>query len=142
MEPERIRYVQRVAGVSGKKGVSSMAFSNRVIDGDYLDAKVVRRSGKLILQDARNDDLVLDITTVAQYKRFATRQEYKGYNLNGKSLIGGMILGPVGALFGLEREAVHIHQVALQFQDGKKSLLELNDDTYSELLDELKKMNL
>ena len=119
-----------------------MAFSNRVIDGDYLDAKVVRRSGKVILQDARNDDLVLDITTVSQYKRIATRQAYKGYNLNGKSFIGAMVLGPIGALFGLEREAVNIHNVALQYQDGKKSLLELNDDTYSELLDELKKINL
>ena len=124
------------------EGVSGMAFSNRVIDGDYLDAKVVRRSGKVILQDARNDDLVLDITTVSQYKRIATRQEYKGYNLNGKSFIGAMVLGPIGALFGLEREAVNIHNVALQYQDGKKSLLELDDDTYSELLDELKKMNL
>ena len=115
-----------------------MGSMNTVIDGDYLDSKIRKRSGTVVLKDNWGSQLELDHTSVDAYQRVDTREENKGYKLNNKSFFGGMFLGPLGLLLGMEKESVRIHKVAVKFKDGKKSLLELDDELYTKLLDQVR----
>jgi threonine dehydrogenase-like Zn-dependent dehydrogenase len=52
----------------------------------------------------------------------------------GRGLVGGFILGPVGLLAGLSAKSKGTHVVAIQFKDGKKSLIEMDEKIYKALL--------
>jgi len=45
-------------------------------------------------------------------------------------LVGGFLLGPVGLLAGLSAKNKRTHSVAVQFKDGRKSLIEMDDKIY------------
>ncbi|AOM82216.1 hypothetical protein [Salisediminibacterium beveridgei] len=115
-----------------------MGSFNRVIDGDYLDSKIGKRSGTVVLKDRWDGQFTLDHHSVEAYQRVDTREEKKGYKMSNKSFLGGLFLGPFGALLGLEKETVRIHKVAVKFKDGKKSLLELDDELYTKLLEQIR----
>lgn len=52
-----------------------------------------------------------------------------------RGLVGGALLGPVGMLAGgLSAKNKGTYQVAVEFKDGKRSLLELDDLTYKTLI--------
>ena len=52
-----------------------------------------------------------------------------------RGLVGGALLGPVGMLAGgLSAKNKGIYQVAIQFKDGKRSLLEIDDKTYKAIV--------
>ena len=55
----------------------------------------------------------------------------------GRGLVGGLLLGSVGLLAGLSAKNKGIHTLAIQFKDGKKSLVEMDDKIYKELLKKL-----
>ena len=53
----------------------------------------------------------------------------------GRGLIGGALLGPVGMLAGgLSAKSKGIYTVAIQFKDGTKSLIEVNDKLYKAIV--------
>lgn len=54
-----------------------------------------------------------------------------------RGIVGGALLGPVGLLAGLSAKNKGIYQIAIQFKDGKKSLLEVDDKIYKQLIKDL-----
>lgn len=54
-----------------------------------------------------------------------------------RGIVDGALLGPVGLLTGLSVKNKGIYQMAVQFRDGKKSLLEVDDKFYKDLMKEL-----
>lgn len=59
-----------------------MGSINTVIDGDYLDSKIGKRSGTVVLKDKWGGQLELGDTSVDAYQRVDTREEKKGYTMN------------------------------------------------------------
>jgi len=56
----------------------------------------------------------------------------------GRGLVGGVLLGPVGMLGGaISAKNKGKYQIAIQFKDGKKSLLEVDDAIYKQLIRDL-----
>ena len=52
-----------------------------------------------------------------------------------RGLVGGALLGPVGLLAGgLSAKNKGIYQVAVQFKDGSRSLIEIDDKIYKALI--------
>ena len=52
-----------------------------------------------------------------------------------RGLVGGALLGPVGMLAGgITAKSKGIYQVAVQFKDGKRRLLEVNDKFYKAII--------
>lgn len=48
--------------------------------------------------------------------------------------MGGFLLGPVGLLDGLSAKNKGVHIIAVQFKDGKKSLIEIDEKLYKAFL--------
>lgn len=52
-----------------------------------------------------------------------------------RGLVGGALLEPVGMLAGaMSAKNKGIYQIAIQFKDGKKSLIEVDDKIYKALV--------
>lgn len=111
-----------------------MGGTNKVIDGDYKYITVKVRNGAATIIDKWDGKRVMDHQSVEQYKLLGKRNVNKGYTLNGKSIWGGIFLGPLGFLLGFQKEEIDIHRVAVKFNDGKKSLMELDDKAYTALM--------
>ena len=115
-----------------------MVTKNKVIDGDFLDMKVQKRDGKVVIRVLHEDDRILDHSNLQHYGLVSTESFEKGYNLNSKGAWAGILLGPLGLLFGLEKKSHEINQVAVKFKDGKESLLALDHKIYTYLMSQLK----
>ena len=64
-------------------------------------------------------------------------EEHKKSATSGiaRGLIGGALLGGVGAIAGaMSARTKGTYQVAIQFKDGKRSLLQLDDNAYKTLV--------
>lgn len=109
--------------------------SNKVIAGDYLNQKIIIESGKAHIKLDFGKKLKLSLNTVESYD--IVNEQYKKSIISGalRGAIGGSLLGPAGLLAGgLSAKNKGLHQVIIQFKDGKKSLVELDDKTYKAFL--------
>lgn len=52
-----------------------------------------------------------------------------------RGIVGGALLGPVGMLAGgISAKSKGIFQIAVEFNDGKRSLLEVDDKIYNTIV--------
>lgn len=54
-----------------------------------------------------------------------------------RGLVGGALLGPVGLLAGLSAKNKGTHTLVIEFKDGKKSLIEVNEKIYKLLMQKM-----
>lgn len=106
--------------------------SNTVIAGDYK-GKVITKTPllkKASLWLSWKEDLDLVPANVTEYEGLDESSQTSATSAVGRAFLGSVLLGPVGLLAGLSAKKKEIHVVAVQFKDGKKSLLELDSETY------------
>jgi len=107
---------------------------NKVIAGDYQNYIVSVGFGGVYLSYFFKK-IKLDKSTVSSYELITDEHKKSAVSSIGRGLVGGALLGPVGMLGGaLSAKNKGIYQVAIQFSDGKRSLLELDDKTYKGLM--------
>ena len=75
--------------------------------------------------------------TVEDYEVMDESHRKSATSAVGRGLVGGFLLGPVGLLAGLSAKSKGTHVVALQFKDGKKSLIEMDDKMYKALVQKM-----
>ena len=112
-----------------------MGAKNRVIAGDYLGKSLILGMGKtsLVVGFGKNYYLTKDV--VESYELITDEHRKSAASGVARGLVGGALLGPVGLLAGgLSAKNKGIYQVALQFKDGKKSLIEIDDKMYKALV--------
>ena len=51
-----------------------------------------------------------------------------------RGLVGSFFLGPVGLLAAASAKKKGVHVIAIEFKDGKRSLIEVDDKIYKKLL--------
>lgn len=103
---------------------------NKVIAGDYEGMTVTAMLGNIHIgphmfgsYNIENCELVTD-----EIQKSAASGVARG-------IIGGALLGPVGMVVGATTaKSKGIYTVAVQFNDGKKSLLEVDDKIYKSLV--------
>lgn len=78
--------------------------------------------------------IMLDKTTVESYELITDEHRKSASSGIARGLVGGALLGPVGLLAGVSAKNVGTYQVAIQFKDGKRSMVELDDKNYKMLL--------
>ena len=77
----------------------------------------------------------LDKSNVESYELITEEHRKSAASGIGRGLVGGALLGPVGMLGGaLSAKNKGRYQLAIQFKDGTKSLLEVDDLTYKALV--------
>lgn len=111
-----------------------MGAKNKVIAGDYLNGTIMKLFGKVILTTVYKADIYLNKTTVEHYEVITEETMKSATSAVGRGLVGGLILGPVGLLAGLSAKSKGIHTIALQFKEGGKSLIEIDDKIYKEFI--------
>ncbi|WP_077212345.1 hypothetical protein [Bacillus dakarensis] len=111
---------------------------NKVIAGEYEGGTVQKElfEDKVTI-DFKGEKMMLDKTTVEHYDILDETSRKSAISAMGRGLAGAVVLGPVGLLAGLSAKSKSTHTLAIQFKDGKKSLIDIDKKIYSVLLKRL-----
>lgn len=109
---------------------------NKVIAGDYEGSIVMGFVTPGIYPTPKNP-IELTKVNVANYEVITEEHRKSAASGITRGLIGGALLGPVGLLAGLTAKTKGTHVVVIEFIDGKKSLLEIDEKLYKALVQNL-----
>lgn len=103
---------------------------NKVIAGDYIGAKVdTGFLGTFI------GTVLVDNTNITSYELITDEHRKSAASGVARGLVGNALLGPVGMLAGgLSAKNKGIYTLAIQFNDGKTSLIEVDDKIYKAII--------
>ncbi len=106
----------------------------RVIAGDYNGAGIaVGFNSITICKGFKRIKLTKDM--VDSYEVVTEEHRKSAASGIARGLVGGALLGGVGLVAGaVSAKNKGTYQVAIQFKDGKKSLLQLDDKAYKTLV--------
>ena len=108
---------------------------NAVIAGDYEGKLLSCTSGRVFISLGFLKNLELDKKTVAAMELITDEHRKSAVSGVARGLVGGALLGPVGMLAGgISAKNKGIYQIAVDFTDGKRSLLEVDDKIYKALI--------
>lgn len=103
---------------------------NKVIAGDYNGYKVSVSVGTVSLS-LFVPVVDIDSSTVKSYEVITDEHRKSAKSGVARGLAGKMLLGNVGAMAGVySAKEKGIYQIAIEFKDGKKSLIEVDDKIY------------
>ncbi len=112
-----------------------MGAKNRVIAGDYNGKEVFAMFGDIeILTGKIGESLKLDKSTVENYEIIDENYQKSAASAVGRATVGALLLGPIGLVAGATAKNKGIHTIAIQFKDGRKSLIEIDDKRYKVLM--------
>lgn len=106
-----------------------MGAKNKVIAGDYLNDTVCSVFGTVMIRK-----IIINKTTVESYQVVDEQSRKSAVSAMSRGAVGALFLGPVGLLAGLSAKSKGIHTLALQFKDSKKSLIEVDDKIYKNII--------
>ena len=108
---------------------------NKVIAGDYIGNMVGQGLGQPYISIGFAKSINLNKTTVDSYELITDEHRKSAKSGVARGLVGGALLGPVGLLAGgISAKSKGIYQIALQFKDGKRSLIEVDDKIYKAII--------
>lgn len=110
---------------------------NKVIAGDYMGKDISVTFGIITIITGFMKTIEINKETVEDYEVMDESHRKSATSAVGRGLVGGFLLGPVGMLAGLSAKSKGTHVVALQFKDGKKSLIEMDDKMYKALVQKM-----
>lgn len=110
---------------------------NKVISGDYKNFIICNSFGKISLAMGFKPGIEVSRNTVENYEVMDSTTKKSAASAVGRGLLGAMLVGPVGALAGLSAKEKGIHIIAIEFSDGKRSLLEVDEKIYKVLISAL-----
>ena len=109
---------------------------NKVIAGDYTGKQV--GGGGLspaFIMVGVFKSMNLDNKTVESYELITDEHRKSAKSGVARGLVGEALLGSVGMLAGgISAKTKGIYQIAIQFRDGKRSLLEVDDKIYKAII--------
>ncbi len=109
---------------------------NKVIAGEYAGNQVLCSLGNpSILTGFLKKALFIDKENVSSYELITDEHKKSAASGVARGLVGGALLGPVGMLAGgMSAKSKGIFQVAIEFRDGKRSLIEVDDKIYNAIV--------
>ncbi len=106
---------------------------NRVIAGDYAGLAVSAMFGAPYIM--ATPPVYLDRGTVASHELMDESHKKSTGNVIGRGIVGGLLFGPVGALGGaLTAGTKGAYVIRIQFKNGKKSLIEVDQKLYKTIM--------
>ncbi len=122
---------------------------NKVIAGDYEGHSITRKFLNRYIVVAKvkvpsetgfsmvYTDLDLSKCNIESYEIITEEKVKSGSSAIMRGALGAAVLGPVGLLAGLTAKNKEIHTIAIEWKNGKKSLIEIDDDYYKQLIKDL-----
>lgn len=110
--------------------------SNKVIAGEYVGKQILGGgAAQASISLGFLKQLYLNNSTVVSYELVTDEHRKSAASGITKGLIGGALLGGVGMIAGaMAAKEKGIYQVAIQFKDEKRSLVEIDDKLYKALI--------
>ena len=110
---------------------------NKVIAGDYEGNPIANGINHLLIMTGLFKKVKLTKETVESYEVMDEESRTSATSAVGRGILGSLLLGPIGAAAALSAKKKGTYVVAIQFKDGKKSLLEIDDKLYKVLVKSL-----
>lgn len=110
---------------------------NKVIAGDYENKFVGWVGNKAVIIVDRSNKIILDKSTVDTYDVVDETKRKSGASAVGRAAVGSLLIGPVGLLAGLGAKSKGTYTIAIQFKDGCKSLLEVDDKIHKAIVTQM-----
>ena len=110
-----------------------MSAKNKVIAGDYEKWDVISSFGQVSLMNWFKE-VSISKDTVETYEIIDVTKRMNATSAISRGLLGSLLLGPVGALAAVSAKKKGTYVIAIQFKDGKKSLLEVNEKIYKVIM--------
>lgn len=108
---------------------------NKVIAGDYIGGKVNSGFGIASITYGLGKTIMLTKDEVEAFELVTDEHRKSAASGVARGLVGGALLGPVGMLAGgLSAKSKGTYTIAIQFKDGKRSLLEVDDKIYKAIV--------
>ncbi len=114
-----------------------MTLKNIVTAGDYEDRHIELSGKKVFIRDGNfgfGKKIFIDRDTVDAYEVVGEDIKTSGTSAVARGAVGAAILGPVGLLAGVSAKKKGIHTIAIQFKDGKKSLMDVDDEVFKSII--------
>lgn len=109
--------------------------ANRVIAGDYLGKPVILTFGVPSINVGFAKTVNIAKPDVENYELVTDEHRKSASSGIARGLVGGFLFGGVGMVAGaVSAKNKGIYQVAIQFADGKKSLIEVDDKIYKAII--------
>lgn len=114
----------------------NVSAKNRVLSGDYAGKQIlgggVSQAGISI---GFVKQLYLNKTTVESYEVINNENQKSMASGVARGIVGGALLGGVGAIAGAaSAKNKGIYTISIQFKDGKRSLIEVDDKIYKAIV--------
>ena len=109
---------------------------NKVIAGDYegknimIGKQTFFGKDEVLLFTGLASNFPLNKQNVADYEVITEEHRKSAISGVARGMVGGFLLGPVGLLAGLSAKNKGTHTLVIEFKDGKKSLIEINEKIY------------
>lgn len=107
---------------------------NKVIAGDYEGKSVSEYSKQIVIKDFTGILKPINDATIEGYEIITEDIRKSGSSAILRGALGSMVFGPAGLLAGVSAKNKGIYNIAIQFKDGKKSLIEIDDKLYKILI--------
>ena len=109
--------------------------ANRVIAGDYAGKPVIMTFGVPGISVGFAKTINIAKPDVETYELVTDEHRKSAASGVARGLVGGFLLGGVGMIAGaMSAKNKGIYQIAIQFTDGKKSLIEADDKIYKAIV--------
>ncbi|UNT55102.1 hypothetical protein [Lysinibacillus capsici] len=104
---------------------------NKVIAGEYEGSLVMGFVTPGIYPNPKQPPIELTKDNVLNYEVITEEHRKSAASGIARGLVGGALLGPVGLLAGLTAKNKGTHTIAIEFKDGKRSLVEIDEKIYN-----------
>ena len=111
-----------------------MGAKNKVIDGDYKGKSVVPTALGITIVLGFFKKVMINEITVENYEVFDSEKTTSATSAMGRGALGSFFLGPIGLLAATSAKKKGVYMIAIQFKDGKRSLIEVNKKVYKQIL--------
>lgn len=109
---------------------------NRVIAGDYKGKFIFKSGRKLVVK--KFIELPIEKHWITSYEVINDEHRKSAASGIAKGLIGGALLGPIGMIAGaMAADNASTYHIAIQWKNGKQSLIEIDADYYKILMTSL-----
>lgn len=114
---------------------------NQVIAGDYNGSKIYSSTGNQLgigkSTQGYGYAAICAKPRIESYELITEDKVKSGTSAILRGMAGVSLLGGVGILAGLSAKNKGIYTIAIQWKDGKKSLIEIDDKLYKKFITEM-----
>ena len=110
---------------------------NMVTAGTYTGRGIALLNGipQILISFKGNENIMLDRYSIDSYEVITEETRKSAASGVARGIVGGALLGPVGMLAGgLSAKNKSTVTIAIQFKDGNRSLIEVDDKIYKAIV--------